>query len=189
MNKLLTMISAVALLTAIAGSAYADQHEKTVFITSSTFKGNLGGLAGADDKCQAEADGPASIVPSGTYLAWLSDGTDSPDTRFTKSAHPYMLPDGTKIAENYTDLTDGSILHAINIDSTGKALGVQPFWTGTKADGTTAPISVTCTGWKDPLPYHKGMHGQTHLTNPSWSTMHSNDSCRNSRSPLLCFQQ
>jgi ABC-type glycerol-3-phosphate transport system substrate-binding protein len=41
MNKLLTMISAVALLTAIAGSAYADQHEKTVFITSSTFKGNL----------------------------------------------------------------------------------------------------------------------------------------------------
>ena len=125
MNKLLTMISAVALLTAIAGSAYADQHEKTVFITSAKFKGNLGGLAGADDKCQAEADDPASIVPSGTYLAWLSDGTDSPDTRFTKSAHPYILLDGTKIAENYTDLTDGTILHAINIDSTGKALGVQ----------------------------------------------------------------
>jgi len=41
MNKLLTMISAVALLTAIAGSAYADQHEKTVFITSAKFKGNL----------------------------------------------------------------------------------------------------------------------------------------------------
>ena len=95
MNKLLTMISAVALLTAIAGSAYA---QKTVFVTSAQFNGNLGGLTGADDKCQAEANGPASIVPSGTYLAWLSDGTDSPDTRFTKSAHPYMLPDGSKIA-------------------------------------------------------------------------------------------
>ena len=190
MNKLLTMISAVALLTAIAGSAYADQHEKTVFITSAKFKGNLGGLAGADDKCQAEADGPASIVPSGTYLAWLSDGTDSPDTRFTKSAHPYMLLDGTKIAENYTDLTDGSILHAINMNSTGKPLGgVQPFWTGTKADGTTAPLAVTCTGWKDPLPYHKGMHGQTHLTDSSWSTVHSDESCRNRFSFLLCFQQ
>ena len=189
MNKLLTMISAVALLTAIAGSAYADQHEKTVFITSAKFKGNLGGLAGADDKCQAEADGPASIVPSGTYLAWLSDGTDSPDTRFTKSAHPYMLPDGTKIAENFTDLTDGSILHAINIDSTGKPLGVQPFWTGTKADGTTAPISVTCTGWKDPLPYHKGMLGRTNRTNSSWSTMYSDASCRNLFAFLLCFQQ
>ena len=189
MNKLLTMISAVALLTAIAGSASADQHEKTVFVTSAKFKGNLGGLAGADNKCQAEADGPASIVPSGTYLAWLSDGTDSPDTRFTKSAHPYMLLDGTKIAENYTDLTDGSILRAINIDSTGKPLGAQQFWTGTKADGTTAPLFVTCNGWKDPLPYHKGTHGQTNLTDSSWSTMHSNDSCRIGPNFLLCFQQ
>ncbi len=120
MNKLLVMTSAAALLTAIAGTAYADQHEKTVFVTSAQFNGNLGGLEGADAKCQAEADGPASIVPSGTYLAWLSDGTDSPDTRFTKSAHPYILLDGTKIAENYTDLTDGSILNAINIDPTGK---------------------------------------------------------------------
>ncbi len=189
MNKLLIVTSAVALLTTLAGPAYADPNEKTVFVTSATFSGNLGGLTGADDKCQAEADGPASIVPSGTYLAWLSDGTDSPDTRFTKSAHPFMLLDGTKIAQNYTDLTDGSILHAINIDSTGKALGQQPFWTGTKADGTTAPLSVTCTGWKDPVSYHKGMHGQTNLTNSSWSTMHSMHSCRNSFVPLLCFQQ
>ncbi len=73
MNKLLTMISAVALLTAIAGPAYADQHAKTVFVTSISFKGNLGGLAGADDKCQAQVDGPGSVVPSGTYLAWLPD--------------------------------------------------------------------------------------------------------------------
>ncbi len=51
MNKLLSMISAVALLTAIAGPAYADQHEKTVFVTSVSFNGNLGGLRGADDKC------------------------------------------------------------------------------------------------------------------------------------------
>ncbi len=82
-----------------------------------------------------------------------------------------------------------SILHAINIDSTGKALGVQPFWTGTKADGTTASIIVTCTGWKDPLPYHHGMHGQTNMTNSSWSTMHPMHSCRIGFFPLLCFQQ
>ena len=61
MNKLLTMISAVALLTAIAGSAYSDQHEKTVFVTSVSFNANLGGLTGADDKCQAEAGGPFTL--------------------------------------------------------------------------------------------------------------------------------
>ena len=89
----------------------ADRNEKTVFVTKSSFKSNMGGLAGADAKCQAEADDPASIVPPGTYLPWLSDGQDSPDTRFTRSSHPYVRPDGTKFAEDYTDLTDGSILN------------------------------------------------------------------------------
>ncbi len=54
MNKLLTMTFAAALLVAIAVPA-ADHNEKTVFVTSAKFKGNLGGLTGADDKCQAEA--------------------------------------------------------------------------------------------------------------------------------------
>ena len=186
MSKLLTVISAVALLTVIAGPAYADHNEKTVFVTSAKFKGNLGGLTGADDKCQAEADGPASIVPSGTYLAWLSDGFDSPVTRFTKSSHPYMLPDGTKIAEDFTDLTDRSILHKINSDPTGKRLGLQEFWTGTLPDGTTAQQVVTCSGWK--ANDGRAMTGRTNQTGSLWSTMHSDHGCGGSLR-LLCFQQ
>ncbi len=171
MNKLLVMISAAALLTAIAGPAYADQHEKTVFITSAQFNGNLGGITGADDKCQTEADGPASIVPSGTYLAWLSDGFDSPDTRFTKSSHPYILPDGTKIAEDFTDLTDGSILHPIDIDPTGKPLRYERFWTGTNADGITADYTLTCDGWTaDPLTKFRGMAGNRTNATILWSS-------------------
>ena len=182
----------VLFLASFTAVPAADPNEKTVFVTNDSFKGkNLGGLTGADDKCQAEADDPASIVPSGTYLAWLSDGTDSPDTRFTKSSHPYILPDGSKIAEDYSDLTDGSILHPLDMEPTGnRIMGLDKFWTGTLADGKSAPHSVTCTGWKaDPLTYHKGMHGQTDLTTSSWSTLHANDSCRNSYSRLLCFQQ
>ncbi len=189
MNKLLTMISAAALLTALAGPAYADQHEKTVFVTSASFNGNLGGLTGADAICQAEADGPASIVPSGTYLAWLSDGTDSPETRFTKSSHPYMLPDGTKIAEDFTDLTDGSILHGIDIDPTGKRVGVVQFWTGTNADGTTAGDNLTCGRWAaDPVANFFGMAGTTHLSSTSWSTHYGRARC-SWRYKLACFQQ
>ncbi len=188
MNRLLTLISAVALLTAIAGSAYADQHEKTVFVTSAKFKGNLGGLTGADAKCQAEADGPATIVPSGTYLAWLSDGTDGPDTRFTKSSHPYVLPDGTKIAEDFTDLTDGSLIQNINIDPTGKALGMQLFWTGTKSDGTTSQLFVTCAGWTgDTWPGANGRVGSTIQTSTLWSSF-QRDRCKRSHK-LACFQQ
>ena len=190
MNKLLALTSAAALLTALAGPAYADHNEKTVFVTSATFKGNLGGLTGADGKCQAEADSPASIVPSGTYLAWLSDGIDSPDTRFTKTAHPYMLPDGTKIAEDFTDLTDGSILHAINIDPTGEPLSFDMFWTGTNPDGTTADYTLTCDGWTaDPLVNFYGMAGQTNVVSSMWSSRWGSASCGNIKNRLACFQQ
>ncbi len=187
MIKLLTMISAAALLTVVAGPAYADQYEKTVFVTSVSFKANLGGLAGADAKCQAEADGAASVVPSGTYLAWLSDGTDSPSTRFTKTAHPYLLPDGTKIAEDFADLTDGSILHPINIDSTGKSLGKQRFWSATNPDGTTAQSFLTCAGWVDPYATAKGTVGITIETGRLWSS-EQYDRCKRSHQ-LACFQQ
>ncbi len=189
MSKLLTMISAAALLTAIAGPAFADQHEKTVFVTSSSFNGNLGGLAGADAKCQAEADGPASIVPSGTYLAWLSDGFDSPDIRFTKSSHPYILPDGTKIAEDFTDLTDGSIQNKINIDRTGKSLPFERFWTGTNSDGTTVGYQLTCDGWTaDPLTDFHGMASRTNLVSSLWSSRWARNGCGFGFN-LVCFQQ
>ena len=188
MYKLLTMTLAVALLLVITGPAYTDSNEKTVFVTSVSFNGNLGGLKGADDKCQAQADDPASIVPSGTYLAWLSDGTDSPNTRFTKSSHPYLLPDGTKIAENYTDLTDGSIQHFINIDPTGKTVGQNPFWTGTNEDGTTAQPFRTCTGWMEPITNARGMIGSTGHTLTTWSSQAQNR-CNTIRNRLACFQQ
>jgi hypothetical protein len=189
MNKLLTMTFAAALLTALAGPAYADQHEKTVFVTSVSFNGNLGGLRGADDKCQAQADGPASVVPSGTYLAWLSDGTDSPNTRFTKSAHPYILPNGTKIAEDFTDLTDGSLLHSIDIDTTGEPVGLKEFWSGTNADGTSASSSVICDGWTaDPVANYRGMAGRTSLSSSLWSSQWGGPRC-SMTFRLVCFQQ
>ncbi len=189
MNKLLTMISAAALLVAFAGPAYTDDNEKTVFATSASFNGNLGGLTGADAICQAEADDPASIVPAGTYLAWLSDGTDSPDTRFTKTAHPYLLPDGTKIAEDFFDLTDGSILHALDIDPTGKSLGLTSYWTGTNPDGTTTQYFLTCDGWMaDPVANFIGMAGSIRRGSALWSSGYPASNCSLPRN-LVCFQQ
>jgi hypothetical protein len=68
MKKILTLTFATVFLTASETSA-ADRNEKTVFITGKSFISNLGGLAGADEKCQAEADTSTSIVPSGSYMA------------------------------------------------------------------------------------------------------------------------
>ena len=75
-----------------------------VFVTSTEYGGIIGGLTGADTICQQLAE--ASNL-SGTYKAWLSDSTDSPSTRFVRSTGPYQLVDGTRIAANWTSLTDG----------------------------------------------------------------------------------
>jgi len=160
-----------------------------VFVTSVSFNGNLGGLTGADAICQAEADGPASVVPAGTYLAWLSDGTDSPDTRFAKSSHPYMLPGGAKIAEDFADLTSGSIRHALDIDPTGEPLGLTYYWTGTNPDGTTTQYFRTCDGWTaDPVTNFYGMAGSVRRGFSLWSSGFAQSDCNNRRR-LVCFQQ
>lgn len=198
MNKVLIMTVTVLLLIACAAPTPTERNERTVFVTSETFISDLGGLQGADEKCQVEADASSSIVPSGTYLAWLSDGIDSPDTRFTKSSHPYILPDGTMIAKNYADLTDGSILHALNIDATGKPVGLKLLWTDTMADGTyvqsfaASAEKNSCNAWSGDLAtYAHVIVGSTIDKTSSWTFKHL-DSCNyrgRQKHPLACFQQ
>ncbi|MFT4038683.1 MAG: DUF1554 domain-containing protein [Thermomicrobiales bacterium] len=129
----------------------------TVFATSSTFTGNLGGLAGADSKCQAAA---TAAGLTGTYLAWLSDAGNTPATRFsnTSQAGPYVLvrnsSDGSNspptVAANFAALTSCSgggkcLQHAIDRTESGSATTTVFTWTGTDTDGT-ANIN-TCSGW------------------------------------------
>ena len=137
-----------ALIDDLQAQIDALQPGPTAFQTSGGFDGNLGGLIGADATCQAAADGPTSIVPPGTYLAWLSDDVDSPSTRFTRSTKPYRLPDGTKFADNYADLTDGFLRRPLNMTATG-AIRSDAVWTNTAPDGTPIEVtaSLTCENW------------------------------------------
>lgn len=84
---------------------------KIVFVTSAKATANYNGLPQADTVCQKLA---TAAGLSGTFRAWLSNATDSPSTRFTQSTGPYKLVDGTQIADNWTDLTDGTIDNPIN---------------------------------------------------------------------------
>jgi hypothetical protein len=74
---------------------------KIVFATSQGFTGNLGGLAGADAICQAEAN--AAGLP-GTYKAFLSDNNTSAADRLNQSSLPYELVNGTPIAADWADI-------------------------------------------------------------------------------------
>lgn len=123
------------------------------FVTSQNYTGNLGGLAGADAICQGLAD--AACLP-GTYAAWLSTTTASPSTRFTQQTVPYRLVTGTIVADNWTDLTDGSLDSALTLDERGQtplpsstACGppVLVLSATTVAGAGNDPAANACTDW------------------------------------------
>ena len=107
----------------------------TVFVTSTTHAGNLGALDGADAICQARADSLVSMAPPGAYEAWLSSAASSA-ARLTHATVPDRLVDGTIVANNWTDLTDGDLQAPINRSENGIFGTVRGVWTATAADGS-----------------------------------------------------
>ena len=165
--------------------AEAEEVTYTVFVTSQSQKGDFGGLAQADAICQAEAELPSSIVPEGRYLAWLSDTETDPQTLFTRYANPIVLPDWTWIADNFDDLTDGSLAHAISMDPSGATLSAQTFWSGTSADGTRSGSAGMCAEWKNTK--IRGLFGNTSATDSTWSSFQVRG-CHFAQR-FACFQQ
>jgi len=125
-----------------------DGFEK-VFVTSETYDGDLGGIPGADAICQALACS-AGLV--GIYKAWLSDGLSNPANDFVKNFGPgYRLVDGTIIANNFADLTDGFQENPIKKDENGDTISSNfNVWTNTNANGTTVSNDRGCESWSSP---------------------------------------
>lgn len=156
-----------------------------VFVTSSGHNGNLGGLSGADAICQGAA---ASAGLPGTYKAWLSDSTNSPSTRFVQSTGPYQLRNGTTIAANWAELTDGTLAAPINITETaGTASGPLASWTNTQANGTVAAAPQHCGNWSNGTAGDSGLFGDVTHSDSGW-TQFAGATC-NGEFFLYCFQQ
>ena len=158
---------------------------KYVFVTSEAVPATLGSALLADANCQAVA---ASAGLGGTWMSWTSDITTSPAMRFTKSMLPYKLLDGTKIAHDWADLTNGNIEHGINMTETSEALSTQDnVWTGTKPDGKYS--GVACDNWValNPATVDAGV-GIVGATGTDWTASAAPAKCSlNAR--LYCFQQ
>lgn len=163
---------------------------RVVFVTSDTFDGKLDGTPGANTLCQAAANGPQSIVPFGTYLAWISDGGDSPGTTFARSVFGYKLPDGSQIVANdYDDLVGGILRNTISMDENGNK-HLDPtllVWTGVLSDGFAAE-APNCNGWTtDSNAGPQGLNGKLTRPDSQW-TDQAPASCDGLRR-LYCFQQ
>lgn len=165
----------------------------TVFVTSATYTGNLGGLDGAHAKCQAAADAAGLL---GTFRAWMSDSTTSPSTdpSFTRGSFPYVRVDGATIADNWVDLTDGTLQQPLDRDENG-AIQWITVWTGTRPSGDpwSTGGNKYCDDWTSAGPPggmigREGLVGDNTMTDFRWTDDAPPAECPTTRA-LYCFEQ
>lgn len=121
--------------------------ESYIFVTSTTYDGNLGGLGGADAKCATRATA-ASLA--GTWTALVATGGSAgagPATRASKTFTNLYNMNGALVAANYADLTDGVLLNPINRTESNAVLNTN-VWSGTSNAGGTDGASINyCLLW------------------------------------------
>ncbi len=117
-------------------AAPPDTEANVLFVTADAWSGDLGGVAGADEKCRSAA---TMAGLSGDFRAWLA--TDTTDlSEPLGSARGFVRPDGLPIAATAAELEAGRFLYPPNQTAMGKTLGLsQHAWTGTYFE--------TCDNW------------------------------------------
>ena len=168
-------------------------------VARSNFKDKCGdvdnGLDGGDCICSAIAEDARLGL---NYRAWLGTEEGSPSTRFNQSTIPYIRTDGTKIANNYDDLTDGSIRNPIKYSENREEVFVQPsssqndvrVWTGVRENGEVKS-GDNCINWSSiPTIDTSGHVGSVSFTFGSWTDFNTTFPCDfNDVARIYCFQQ
>ncbi len=154
-----------------------------IFVTNDTFNGSLDGFRGADFECMSAA---AISGLGGMWKAWLSNGTVDARTRMVQSPIPYERVDGVRIANNWNDLTDGTLQNPISVNELGRQVDLLgAVWTGTDFAGVS--FGPNCDSWHNSLYTAFGESGYHNATDARW-TVYSMDHCSYERH-LYCVQQ
>lgn len=170
------------------GSADADPNRPdatpntvmSFFVTSTgngANGGNLGGLSGADAKCESLAN--AAGGGSRTWRAYLS--TDNPlvNARDRIGTGPWHNHQGVMVASNLTTLHSG-VAGDLILDELGALVPSDPLdhdiLTGSTADGNLVP-GKTCADWTDSTDASGGQVGHADvaaedLGSESWNSQH-----------------
>jgi hypothetical protein len=121
-----------------------------VFVTSGTWTGNLGGVSGADAKCNAEA---AAAGLGGSWIALVATGLgtgNGPAARIPWNWTTLKNMNNATVATSFDDLTDGTISAPINRTPTNGVPSANFVFSGTNvATGkdNTLTAGYDCTVW------------------------------------------
>lgn len=102
-----------------------------VFVTSTSYDGDLGGLSGADAECEARAT--AGSLGGVSWTAWLS--SSSVDARERIPAVRYRTLNDVDVTSDGSNLYGGGLDANIDRDELNGAVSAT-VWTGTDTDGT-----------------------------------------------------
>jgi len=159
--------------------------------------GNLGGIIGADQFCNAAAalaiNGPHSTGELGNteYLAWLSTPTQEAKNTFSYIGIKPIntINDIGTVQEVFADYT--ALTNAIFTGgpiSTGEdgtiASGV--IWTGTSSDGSVV-VGQHCDNWNQDT--GTGSVGNTNVANAGWTDLNSDFQCNQLVGSLVCIEK
>ena len=160
---------------------------KIAFVSSFTMTGDLGGVDGADNICQALADA-SNLNLRGTYMAWITgdDANRAPRYRFSQYDGEYYLPNGTKIADNWADLLDGTLAAKMRVNQVGVDVGTGYAWTNTNNGGYKASTNH-CSEWSIGNGSDIGRRGNIDSTT-LWTNDSTNTGCGASYR-IYCFEQ
>jgi hypothetical protein len=86
----------------------------------------------------------------------------------------YRLLNGTVVADDKEDLTDGTLDAAIDLTEKDTTLDTGHVWTGELADGTSGGVG-TCTVWTTSDGGTRGRVGDPTATNETWSDLGEGD--------------
>ena len=143
---------------------------RVIFVSSELYLGDLGGIQGANQKCQAHAVA-GGLSNAEKFRAWLSTDAASPSTwQGLDPMKRYQLPSGTIVAKSWTQLVSGQLEVSINQTEAKIMLGQNDpsnVWTGTLDDGSAA--GSNCDGWTDPTDGSFGLRGKSLFENGTWT--------------------
>jgi hypothetical protein len=157
---------------------------RRVFLSSTQSTAALGGPNGADTRCQMLA---TDAGLNGAWRAWISGNGSAPDDRFVKSnVAAYRLLDGTIVALNWNDLTDGTLAHAIDLDERGNRVSGVEVWTGTRSNGESG--GQKCAGFTAMAGETTRVGVSSIFTDAGWTEVYL-QFCDRTDPRVYCFEQ
>jgi len=167
---------------------FSPDEEYRIFVTNDAFVGGFESIFGADAICTNLAN--QAGLPGNNWRAWLSNEFISISEHLYHSELPYVMydKDGNRfvVANNWDDLTDGTLQSPINLNEFGETLGSERVWTGTKTNGGLS--NANCKNWQGTAKVFFGITGLTSATDLKWTENSDIDQCIFPRH-IYCIQQ